>query len=77
MLSWALSADVAAIPSCVNKQRRQYQCVFQASTNPLRVMVHHLRDEKYSATDDVIKVHLRPCLMTRRSCPVFTQCSVP
>ena len=29
----------------------------QASTNPLRVLVQHLRDDKYSATDDVIKVH--------------------
>ena len=32
----------------------------QASTNPLRVMVHHLRDEKYTATDDVIKVRTGP-----------------
>ena len=27
----------------------------QASMNPHRVLVQHMRDEKYSATDDVIK----------------------
>ena len=49
-----------------------YRYVVQASTNPLRVMVHHLRDEKYSATDDIIKVHSQFPFITRHFCSKLT-----
>ncbi len=36
--------------------------------NPHRVLVQHLRDEKYSSTDDVIKVRCGPQMVAGLSC---------